>query len=200
MCPCRAFCECFFYILFSSEILIFAYFWIFGFKEITHFQRIKQKTKKPIRKMETDLDGSMLGTKNGTVTWSKCLEIRIWDRWQWKRDVSIKSWNFEDTRQTISVPLAMSTNLQKKRFKLSETPPPKQSWADLGPKSAGEELSHMFVRSGEISSSGQASIDKNNDSAMKSKPGTLVRGSNPSSGHSVEKRPVMGGGSRPGVW
>ena len=43
-------------------------------------------------------------------------------QWQWKRDVSIKSYNFKDTRQKIYVPLAMSTNLRKKSFKLFKTP------------------------------------------------------------------------------
>ena len=37
-------------------------------------------------------------------------------------DVSIKSWNFKDTRQKISVPLVMSTNLLKKSFKLLKKP------------------------------------------------------------------------------
>ena len=43
-------------------------------------------------------------------------------RWQWKRDVSIKSLNFKDTLQKISVPLAMSTNLRKKVSNFSKTP------------------------------------------------------------------------------
>ena len=45
----------------------------------------------------------------------------------------------------------------------------------------------MFVRSGEIPSPGQTSIDKNNDCAMKFERGALVRGSDPPSGHSVHK-------------
>ena len=45
----------------------------------------------------------------------------------------------------------------------------------------------MFVQSGEISSPGQASIDKTNDCAMKSERGALVRGSDPPSGHGVHK-------------
>ena len=40
------------------------------------------------------------------------------DRWQWKRDVAWKSLNCKDTRQKIYVPLAMSTNLGGKSFKL----------------------------------------------------------------------------------
>ena len=46
----------------------------------------------------------------------------------------LKSWNFKDTRQKISVPLAMSTNLRKKSFKLFKNPEKKHSWADLGPR------------------------------------------------------------------
>ena len=42
----------------------------------------------------------------------------------------------------------------------------------------------MFVRSGEILSPGQTSIDKTNDCAMKSERGAPVRGSDPPSGHS----------------
>ena len=57
----------------------------------------------------------------------------------------------------------------------------------------------MFVRSGVVPSPGQASIDKTNDRAMKSERGALVRGSDPPSGHSVTKRPVIGGGRPPGV-
>ena len=55
---------------------------------------------------------------------------------QWKRDVSIKSYDFKDTRQKISVPLAMSANLRKKSFKLFKNPEKNNSWADLGPRSA----------------------------------------------------------------
>ena len=56
----------------------------------------------------------------------------------------------------------------------------------------------MFVRSGEIPSPAQTSIDKTNDYAMKSERGTLVWGSNPLV-TVFTKRPVMGGGRRPGV-
>ena len=45
----------------------------------------------------------------------------------------------------------------------------------------------MFVRSGEIPSPGQTSIDKTNDCAMKSERGAPVRGSDPPSGQSVHK-------------
>ena len=45
----------------------------------------------------------------------------------------------------------------------------------------------MLVRSGEIPSPRQPSIDKTNDCAMKSELGALVRGSDPPSGHGVHK-------------
>ena len=45
----------------------------------------------------------------------------------------------------------------------------------------------MLIRSGEIPSPRQTSIDKTNDCAMKSERGELVRGSDPPSGHSVHK-------------
>ena len=45
----------------------------------------------------------------------------------------------------------------------------------------------MLIRSGEIPSPRQTSIDKTNDRAMKSERGALVRGSDPPSGHSVHK-------------
>ena len=45
----------------------------------------------------------------------------------------------------------------------------------------------MFIRSGEMPSPRQTSIDKTNDYAVKSKRGALVRGSDRPSGHSVHK-------------
>ena len=47
---------------------------------------------------------------------------------------------------------------------------------------AWEKLSQMSIRSGEIPSPRQTSIDKTNDCAMKSERGALVRGSDPPSG------------------
>ena len=69
---------------------------------------------------------------------------------------------------------------EKIRFKLFKNPDKKKSWADLGPQ-----LSQMFVRSGEIPSPRQTSIDETNDCAMESERGALVRGSDPPSSHSV---------------
>ena len=45
----------------------------------------------------------------------------------------------------------------------------------------------MLVRSGEIPSPRQTSLDKTYDCAMKYERGALVRGSDPPSGHSVHK-------------
>ena len=77
-----------------------------------------------------------------------------------------------------------SCNKEKSNFPKT---PKKKSWADFGPRSAREKLSQMFVRSGEIPSPRQTSIDKTNDCAMKSERGALVKGSDPPSGHSVHK-------------
>ena len=46
----------------------------------------------------------------------------------------------------------------------------------------------LLVRSGEIPSPRQTSMDKTNDCAMKSERGALVRGSDPPFGHSVHKK------------
>ena len=81
----------------------------------------------------------------------------------------------------------MCTNLRKKKFKLFKNPEKKyvlgRSWAKIGLR----KLSQMFVRSGEIPSPGQTSIDKTNDCAMKSERGALVRVSDLPSAHSVHK-------------
>ena len=57
-----------------------------------------------------------------------------------------------------------------------------RSWAKIGFRKT-----QPNVRSGEIPSPGQTSIDKTNDCAMKSERGAPVRGSDPPSGHSVHK-------------
>ena len=65
-------------------------------------------------------------------SWAKknsLVGVRFLDRWQWKRDVAKKSSIFKETHQKISVPLAMSTNLRKKSFKLFKNPEKKKSWA-----------------------------------------------------------------------
>ena len=75
----------------------------------------------------------------------------------------------------------------KKKFQTFQKPRKKSflgpSWAKIGLR----KLSQMFVRSGEIPSPGQTSIDKTNDCTMKSERGALVRGSDPSSGQSVNQ-------------
>ena len=50
---------------------------------------------------------------------------------------------------------------------------------------AWEKLSQMLIRSGQIPSPRQTSIDKTNDWAMASERGALVRGSDPPYGHSI---------------
>ena len=57
----------------------------------------------------------------------------------------------------------------------------------------------MFVRSGEIPSPGQTSIDKTNDCAMKSERGAPVRAPTHPLVTVFTKRAVIGGGRRPGV-
>ena len=56
-------------------------------------------------------------------------------------------------------------------------------WAKIGLN----KLSQMFIRSGEIPSPRQTSIDKTNDCTMKSERSALVRGSDPPSSQSVHK-------------
>ena len=73
------------------------------------------------------------------------------DRWQWKRDVSIKSYKFKDTRQKIYVPLAMSTNIRKKVSNLSKKERKKNIPGPIKDR-LWEKLSQMFTRSGEIPS------------------------------------------------
>ena len=99
-----------------------------------------------------------------------------------------ESSNFKDTRQKMSVPLAMSTNLRKNMFQtFKKTPKNIIPGQILGQDRPEKNSSQMLIRSGEIPSPRQTSIDKNNDCAMKSERGALVRGADPSSGHSVHK-------------
>ena len=81
----------------------------------------------------------------------------------------------------------MSTTLQKKSSKLEKKNEKNRSWADVGPRPAGEKLSEMLIRSGEIPSPRETSMDKTNACVMKSERGALVRSSDPPSGHSVLK-------------
>ena len=76
----------------------------------------------------------------------------------------------------------------KKKYQTLQPRPPKKrilgrSWAKIGRRKTQPNV----VRSGEIPSPRQTSIDNTNDCAMKSERGALVRGSDPSSGHSVHK-------------
>ena len=52
----------------------------------------------------------------------------------------------------------------------------------LGQDGLGKTQAKGLIRSGEIPSPRQTSIDKNNDCVMKSERGALVRGSDPPSG------------------
>ena len=88
----------------------------------------------------------------------------------------------------------------KKSFKLFKNPENNNSWADLGPRSAWEQLSQMFVRSGEIPSRGQTSIDKTNDCAMNLHGARSLGAPTHPLVTVFTKRTVIRGGRRPGVW
>ena len=75
----------------------------------------------------------------------------------------------------------------KKVSNFSKTPKKLIPGPILGQDRPEKTQAKSFVRSGEIPSPGQKSIDKTNDCAMKSERGALLRGSDPPSGHSVHK-------------
>ena len=75
--------------------------------------------------------------------------------------------------------------LEKKVSNFSKTPKKIIPGPILGQDRPENNSAKMFVRSVEILSPGQTSIDKTNDCAMNSERGALVRGSNPPYGHSV---------------
>ena len=75
----------------------------------------------------------------------------------------------------------------KKVSNFSKTPKKRIPGPILGQDRPEKNSSQMFVRSGEIPSPGQTSIDETNDYGMKSERGALVRGSDPPSGHSIHK-------------
>ena len=82
--------------------------------------------------------------------------------------------------------LAMSTVFRGKSFKLFKKTK-NNTWADLGAKIGMRKTqAKCLVRSGEIPSPRQTSIDKTNDCAMKSERGALVRGSGPPSGQCLQ--------------
>ena len=94
-----------------------------------------------------------------------------------------KKQTFKDARHEISVPLAMSTNLQKKFIpKNPKELFPGQIWGQDRPE---KNSAQCLIRSGEIPSPRQTSIDNTNDCLVNSERGALVRGSDPPSGHSV---------------
>ena len=75
----------------------------------------------------------------------------------------------------------------KKKFQTFQKPRKLIPGPILGQDRPEKTQAKSFVRSGEIPSPGQKSIDKTNDCAMKSERGALLRGSDPPSGHSVHK-------------
>ena len=78
----------------------------------------------------------------------------------------------------------MSINLHKKSSKL-EKKRKKNPGPILGQDRPEKNSAKCLIRSGEIPSPRQTSIDKNNDCAMKSEWGALVRGSDAPFGHRV---------------
>ena len=109
--------------------------------------------------------------------------------------------NSKDTRRNISVPLTMnmSTNLHKKTERWKKKNAPKNnSWQDFGPRSAGE--SKCSIRSSEIPSPRQTSIDKTNECVMKNLNGARSLGAPTHPLVTVfTTLPAIGGGRRPGV-
>ena len=99
-----------------------------------------------------------------------------------KRDVAIKRLNFSITRRDIYVPLAISTRIYKKEKKEKKKT---TTGRMLGQDWPDKHSAKCFIRSGEITSPRQTSIDKTNSCAMKFERGALVRGSGPPSRHTV---------------
>ena len=93
--------------------------------------------------------------------------------------------NFKDSRLTISVPLTMITNLNKKVPNFKKKLKKIIHGQMLGEDRPEKNSAKCVIRSGEIPSPRQTSVDKSNVCVMKSERGALVRGSDPPSGHSV---------------
>ena len=94
----------------------------------------------------------------------------------------------------------MSTNLQKKVSNFSKTPKKNHSWANLGQDRPEKNSAKCLFEAARFRVLDMHRSTKANDYAVKSERGAAVRGSDPPSGHSsVQKRPVIGGGRRPGV-
>ena len=90
----------------------------------------------------------------------------------------MKSLNPKDIRRNISVPLAMSTNLYKKIQTSKKNKKTNPGWM-LGQDRLEKSSAKCLIRSGEIPSPRQTSIDQTNDYVMKSERDALVRGSYP---------------------
>ena len=95
-----------------------------------------------------------------------------------------KKLSFKDTHHKISVPLAMSTNLDKKVPDLKKKRE-KIAGQMLGQDQPENTPAKCLFRRGEIPSPRQTSIDQTNECIMKSEWGALFRGSDPPSGRSV---------------
>ena len=95
--------------------------------------------------------------------------------------------NFKASRLTISVPLTMITNLNKKVPNFKKKLKKIIHGQMLGEDRPEKNSAKCVIRSGEIPSPRQTSVDKSNVCVMKSERGALVRGSDPPSGHSVYK-------------
>ena len=100
----------------------------------------------------------------------------------------MKRWNLKHTHRNISVPLAMyeHESLQQQKNQTLKEKKEKQflagCWGKIGLRNTRR---NVFIRSGEIPSPRQTSVDKTNDCVMKFERGALVRGSDPPSGHSA---------------
>ena len=87
------------------------------------------------------------------------------------------SLNFEYTRRNISLPLALSTSLCKKKFQTwKKKNEENSSRSGVGQNRPEKNPAERLIRSGEIPSPRQASIDKTNDCVKKSERGAIVRG------------------------
>ena len=102
-----------------------------------------------------------------------------------------KSFIFKDTRKKISVPLTISTNVEKNNFQtspeLKKNTEKKNPGQMLGQDRPEKNSAKCSFHSKRRDSESSTDIDKTSDCAMKAERGALVRGSDPPSGHSVHE-------------
>ena len=99
------------------------------------------------------------------------------DLCQWKRKLPIKRWNSKDTPVRIfQVQLAMGPFLQTESSKLLEKPEKTILGPMLGQDRLQKNSGGCLVRSGEIPSPRQTSIDETDDLVMNSERSALGRG------------------------